>query len=76
MAEGNEGIHEEEREQGRENWAIDRGQKAGTEDSCNRATGTKHGTREKLPEKYEGGRTETRSRLFDEPTVPNDDARR
>ena len=45
-------------------------------DSCNRATGMKHGTREKQPEKYEGGRTETRSRLFDEPTVPNDDARR
>ena len=45
-------------------------------DSCNRATGTKHGTREKQPEKYEGGKTETRSRLFDEPTVPNDDARR
>ena len=45
-------------------------------DSCNRATGTKHGTREKQPEKCEGGRTETRSRLFNEPTVPNNDARR
>ena len=76
MAEGNEGIHEAEREQGRENGAVDRGQKAGREDGCNRATGTKHGTREKLPEKYEGGRTETRSRLFDKSTVPNDDARR
>ena len=30
----------------------------------------------KQPKKYEGGRTETRSRLFDEPTVPNDVARR
>ena len=29
VAEGNEGIHEAEREQGRENGAIDRGQKAG-----------------------------------------------
>ena len=45
-------------------------------DSCNQATGTKHGTREKQPEKDEGGKTEKRSRLFDEPTVPNDDARR
>ena len=45
-------------------------------DSCNRARGTKHGTREKQSEKYEGGRTETRSGLFDELTVPNDDARR
>ena len=45
-------------------------------DSSNRATGTKHGTRVKQPKKCEGGRTETRSRLFDEPTVPNDDARR
>ena len=48
----------------------------GEEEGCNRATGTKHGRREKQPEKYEGGRTEMRSRLFDEPTVPNDDARR
>ena len=45
-------------------------------DSCNGATGTKHGTREKQPEKYERRTTETRSRLFDEPTLPNDDARR
>ena len=45
-------------------------------DRCNRATGTKHGTREKQLEKYERRRTETKSRLFDEPTVPNDDARR
>ena len=76
VAEGNKGIHEAEREQGRKNGAIDRGQKAEREVGCNRATGTKHGTREKLHEKYEGGRTETRPRLFDEPTVPNDDARR
>ena len=46
------------------------------EDGCNQATGTKHETREKQPEKYEGGRTEARLRLFDEPTVANDDARR
>ena len=75
-AEGNERIHEAAHEQGRENGAVDRGQKAGREDGCNRATGTKHGTREKLTEKYEGGRAKTRSRLFDEPTIPNGDARR
>ena len=27
----------------------------GSEDSCNQATGTRHGTREKQPKKYEGG---------------------
>ena len=76
MAEGDEGIHEAEREQGREEKGSLTEAKRRGEVGCNRVTGTKHGTREKLPEKYEGGRTETRARLFDEPTVPNDDAMR